>query len=263
MAHKLTVLIPCRNERMNIRPCIESARPVADEILVADSGSTDGTLEIVREMGGCRVIEREYVNSADFKSWAIPQAGHEWVLVIDADERVTPELAEQIKTLLAGEPEQDGYFIYRQNHFFGHPIHHCGWDGDDVLRLFRKSVSRYKQRRVHADMIVDTGKVGRLEGKFLHYTYWSLDQYFEKFGRYTTWSAQDIHEKGRRAGFLSLAFRPWIRFLKQYFLKLGFLDGRKGLILCGLAAFTVFTKYAKVWAMDEGLPQPDPEAERS
>jgi (heptosyl)LPS beta-1,4-glucosyltransferase len=89
----LTVLIPCKNERLNIKDCIESVRGIADEILIADSGSTDGTLEIVRGLGGCRIIEREYVNSANFKNWAIPQAKHEWVLVVDADERVTPELA--------------------------------------------------------------------------------------------------------------------------------------------------------------------------
>src|SRR5262245_65872301 len=98
---KLTVLIPCKNERLNIKDCIESVRGIADEILVADSGSTDGTLDIVRELGGCRIIEREYVNSANFKNWAIPQAKHEWVLVVDADERVTPDLAEEIRTVLA------------------------------------------------------------------------------------------------------------------------------------------------------------------
>jgi (heptosyl)LPS beta-1,4-glucosyltransferase len=96
---KLTVLIPCKDEAQHIRDCIESVRPLADEILVADSGSTDGTLEIVNEVGGCRVIEREYVNSADFKNWAIPQARHDWVLVVDADERVTPELVTEIRRL--------------------------------------------------------------------------------------------------------------------------------------------------------------------
>ena len=102
---KLTVIIPCKNERLNIRPCIESVRAIADEVLVADSGSTDGTLEIVRSMGGCRVIEREYVHSGDFKNWAIPQAAHPWVLILDADERVTPLLATEIKQVLAASPK--------------------------------------------------------------------------------------------------------------------------------------------------------------
>src|SRR5262245_48494919 len=101
---KLTVIIPCKNELPNIRPCIESAQLIADEVHVADLGSTDATLEIIAEIGGCRVIEREYVHSGDFKNWAIPQATHEWVFILDADERITPELAEEIREVLAGQP---------------------------------------------------------------------------------------------------------------------------------------------------------------
>src|SRR3954469_7033361 len=106
---KLTVLIPCKDEIQHIRACIDSVRPIADEILVADSGSTDGTLDVVRSLGGCRLIEREYVNSANFKNWAIPQASHEWVLVVDADERVTPQLVGEIRRLFDFPPPYDGY----------------------------------------------------------------------------------------------------------------------------------------------------------
>src|SRR5262245_49002261 len=107
MKQKLTVIIPCKNERMNIRPCIESAWRVADEILVADSGSTDGTLDIVRSLGGCRIVEREYVHSGNFKNWAIPQANSPWAMIVDADERVTERLAAEINRLLAGDPRYD------------------------------------------------------------------------------------------------------------------------------------------------------------
>src|SRR5437762_2466979 len=139
---QLTVLIPCKDERRNIRACIESVRAIADEILIADSGSTDGTLDIVRHIGGCRTIEREYVHSADFKNWAIPQARHEWVLVVDADERVTAELAAEIRQVLsAPRAEIDGYWIDRRNHFLGHPIRYCGRSPDSVLRLFRRDKS--------------------------------------------------------------------------------------------------------------------------
>src|SRR5258706_2385215 len=116
---KLTVLIPCKDEVQHIRACIDSVRPVADEILVADSGSTDGTLEIVHGLPGCRVIQRDYVNSADFKNWAIPQAGHEWVFVIDADERMTPQLAEEIRNLLAFPPPRNGYAVRREQVLLG------------------------------------------------------------------------------------------------------------------------------------------------
>ena len=99
MKQKLTVIIPCKNERLNIRPCVESAKRVADEVLVADSGSTDGTLAIVHALGGCRIIEREYINSGNFKNWAIPQASHRWVLILDADERITEPLAREVNSL--------------------------------------------------------------------------------------------------------------------------------------------------------------------
>src|SRR5215218_10165279 len=98
--NRLTVIIPCKNERLNIRPCIESFRDIADEIIIADSGSTDGTLDIVRSMGGCRVIEREYIHSGNFKNWAIPHASHDWVLIVDADERIGPQLGQEIHSLL-------------------------------------------------------------------------------------------------------------------------------------------------------------------
>jgi glycosyltransferase involved in cell wall biosynthesis len=249
------VLVPCKDEERNIRPCLESARGIAEELLVADSGSTDRTMELARSFGA-RIIEREYVNSADFKNWAIPQASCPWVLVVDADERVTPELASEIRVLLNSDPRADGYRIRRRNHFFGRPIRHCGWGRDDVLRLFRRDGSRYQEKHVHADVVVESGKVGRLKGRLLHYTYWTFEQYLEKFGRYTTWSAQDLKEKGRRATVASLTLRPAWRFFRQYVLRLGFLDGYAGLILCGLAAFNVFTKYAKLWAMEHALPEP-------
>src|SRR6476619_3061607 len=113
MSGKLSVLIPCKNERANIRACVDSALQVADEVLVADSGSTDGTLEIARSLG-CRIIEREYRTSGDFKNWAIPQAAHDWVFILDADERITAELAQEIRDAIR-EPKHDGYWVYRLN----------------------------------------------------------------------------------------------------------------------------------------------------
>src|SRR5438552_866203 len=133
MRQKLTVLIPCRNERRNIRPCVESARSIADEILIADSGSTDETLDIARELGGCRIIEREYLDSGNFKNWAIPQAAHPWVLIVDADERVTESLVDEVRAVLAS-PRSEGYRIRRRNFFLGHEIRYSGWSNDAVLR---------------------------------------------------------------------------------------------------------------------------------
>lgn len=241
---KVTVLVPCCNEEENIEECLAGVR-WADEIMVVDSGSADKTLEIARRFTD-RILEHEYVNSAAQKNWAIPQASHKWVLVVDCDERVTPELRDEILEVLKQDGAGfDGFRIHRTNHFFGKRIKRCGWERDDVLRLFRRDKSRYLDREVHADVIVD-GKTGRLKGKFLHYTYRSFDQYFKKFERYTTWASGDLYNRGSKAGVINLFFRPIWRFFRMYVVRLGFLDGIEGLILCTLAAFSVFTKYAKL-----------------
>ncbi|MHC4870901.1 MAG: glycosyltransferase family 2 protein [Planctomycetota bacterium] len=244
---KLTVLVPCFNNEDIIRDCLESVK-WADEVYVVDSGSSDKTREIALEYTD-RIVVHEYINSAAQKNWAIPLCSHEWVMVIDTDERATPELQKEIQELLAGSPAHDGYYIDRQNHFFGIPISTCGWERDDCLRLFKRDISRYQDRHVHADVIVDTGNIGRLTGKLLHFTYNCFDQYLEKFGRYTTWSAKDLLQAGKKPGFKNLLLRPIFRFFKMYILRKGFKDGVPGLILCGLAAMSVFMKYAKLWAM--------------
>jgi glycosyltransferase involved in cell wall biosynthesis len=258
---KLTVLIPCKDERLNIRPCIESIRSIADEILIADSGSTDGTLDIVREMGGCRIIEREYVNSANFKNWAIPQARHSWVLLVDADERVTPELAEDIRQVLAAPPaEKDGFWIGRLNHYLGYRIKHCGWNSDDVIRLFRRDESRYEARWVHSEVVLPPERVGKLRHSLLHYTTWDSDQYLRKQIRYANWGAMNLRDRGHRPSTAAMFLRAPLRFLQLYFLRLGFLDGAAGFQVCMHTAFYAFLKQAKLWEMHHALPQPDPEA---
>lgn len=241
---RLTALLPTYNEEANIRACIESVR-WADEILVVDSFSTDRTREIAAEYTD-RILQHEYVNSATQKNWAIPQAAHPWVLIVDADERVTPELRDEITSLLERGPDCQGYRIARINHFMGHRVRYCGWQNDECLRLFLRDKGRYQDREVHADVLID-GQVGRLRGKLLHYTFRSFDQYMRKFDRYTTWAAGDRARRTRKVRWHHLTLRPAFRFFKQYVLKRGFLDGRTGVVLCGLAAFSVFMKYAKLW----------------
>jgi hypothetical protein len=213
----------------------------------------------------CRIIEREYVNSADFKNWAIPQARHEWVLVVDADERVPPKLAEEIRAVLSVPPtEIDGYWIGRDNHYLGHRIRHCGWNTDDVLRLFRRDVGHYKTRWVHAEVELDAERTGRLSTPFLHYTTWNTDDFLRKLNRYAAWGALNFRdEKGRRtAGVWPLLTRAPLRFFQLYVLRLGFLDGIPGLQVCAFTAFYSFLKQAKLWETAHAIPQPDPEAER-
>ncbi|MGD9720347.1 MAG: glycosyltransferase family 2 protein [Pirellulales bacterium] len=262
MRQKLTVIIPCKNERKNIRACITAAKMVADEVLVADSGSTDGTLEIVAAVGGCRLIEREYVNSGNFKNWAIPQAMHSWVLIVDADERVTPKLAAEINALLELGPPRDGYHIYRANYFLGHRICHGGWGRDKVLRFFRRDLGRYQGESDHAEVQLTTARVGHLRGRLEHYTYWTYDQYFQKLHRYTVQSAQSRYAAGKRATLARLLLSGPLRFLHCYIVRLGFLDGLAGVQLCMLTGWSSFVKQVRLWELEHALPQPDPEAQR-
>jgi glycosyltransferase involved in cell wall biosynthesis len=256
MIQRISALIPTLNEEETLRDCLESLR-WADEIFVVDSYSRDKTLDIAREYSA-RIVQHAYVNSAAQKNWAIPQATHPWVLLVDADERVTPELQEEIRGLLEDGPRHDGYWIRRTNHFLGHRMKHCGWETDKVIRLFRRDVARYQEREVHAEIDLP-GPLPVLRQPLLHYSFRSFAQYWRKMQIYSDWGASQLFREGKRAGWASIAFRPLIRFLKMYLLRLGFLDGIHGLVLCMLAAFTVFLKYAKLWELerqDPGVSRP-------
>jgi len=240
----VSVIITTYNEEINVAGCIESVL-WADEILLVDSFSSDRTVEIAREYP-IQILQREYFGSAAQKNWAIDRVAHDWVLIIDADERVPEALAREILTTLATEPSVHGYYIRRENIFIDRPIRHSGWSTDKVVRLFHRAKGRYPNRRVHADLEIE-GPVPVLRNSFLHYTFRTFDQYFPKFLNYAEWGAAQAFRDGRRAGLAELVFRPWWRFLRTYVLQAGFLDGMHGFVLCALQAFGVFLKYARLW----------------
>jgi FkbM family methyltransferase len=250
MPNKLTVIIPCRNEREHIAACVASAQQIADEVLVADSGSTDGTPDIARGLG-CRIIEREYGTSGDFKNWAIPQAANEWVFILDADERITPELAAEIRGELV-ERRHDGYWVYRRNHFMGHPIRFGPWRNDCCLRLFKRDSGRYVGATDHAEVELSSGTVGRLRERLTHYTCSSYSQYLPKLSRYADVQARIWQQAGRRTGLRQLLLRFPLRFLQGYVLRLGFLDGLAGLQVCVLVAYLSWLKQAYLWQLQSG-----------
>lgn len=242
----LSVIVPTFNEEETLPPCLESVA-FADEILVVDSFSTDRTIEIARARGA-RVVQREYGYSAQQKNWAIPQAAHEWVLLVDADERVTAELRDEILRTLADGPMADGYWIRRANHFLGKRIRFCGWGSDRVIRLFRRDVSRYQDRQVHAEIELP-GPLPVLAHPLEHHTFRSFGQYWRKLDLYSEWGARQMYLEGRRPGAVQLLLRPLGRFIRMYFLRLGFLEGAHGVVLSLLGAFTVYLKYARLWEM--------------
>jgi hypothetical protein len=170
-------------------------------------------------------------------------------MIVDADERVSEQLRLSIQKALEAPDEYDGFFVKRESFFLDRLIKHGGWHKEYILRLFNRKRGRYQDRHVHACVEV-AGKTEFLDGPLYHHTYKDLDDYFEKFVRYTKWAAEDLKDEGRRSSFINLALRPWARFLKMYVLRRGFLDGKHGLVLSYLAAFSVFTKYARLWQAD-------------
>ena len=243
----ISVIVPCYNEAENIRACLESVA-WADEIVVVDSFSTDNTREIAREYTD-RILQREYVNPASQRNWAIPQAKFPWVLILDADERVTPDLRDEIKRIICAPDSRPGYFIRRRNYFAGREIRHCGWQHDWVVRLFLRDEGRYESAReydYHAGVKV-AGEVGRCRQVMDHTPYRDIKTYLEKLRRYADWGGRDAAQRGKRAGFGRLLFHPVGRFLRMYLLQKGFLDGVRGLVICTLAACYVALQDIRLW----------------
>ena len=257
---KITAIIPTFDEEVNIKEAIESVQ-WCDEIIVVDSFSRDRTVEIVKGFPDVRLLIHEYEHSAAQKNWTIPQATHPWIFLLDADERPTPELVEEIKSVVQSGSTYSGFWIYRRNHFMGRRINYSGWQSDKVLRLFKRDECRYQNKHVHAE-IEAKGEIGFLKQKLIHYTYKDLASYLKKADRYTTWGALDrfntFAKSGRKIGLPYLFIRPFGRFLRHYFLRLGVLDGVHGFVISALAATNVFIRGVKIWRLQHGEKIEDP-----
>ncbi len=240
----ISALVITKNEAENIRECLASLQWV-EEIVVVDAQSTDGTAARAQEFTD-KVFVRQWEGFSAAKNFALAQCTRPWVLWIDADERVTPELRDEIIATLASEPVADGYEMPRLANFLGRWIRHGGWYPGYVLRLFRREAGRFNDKQVHEGVQID-GKINRLAQPLLHYTDRDLQHYFDKFNRYTSLAAEELQRQNKRFHLWDLLFRPAWFFLRMYVFKAGFLDGAQGFILAGLSAAYVFTKYAKLW----------------
>lgn len=244
---KLTAIIPTGNEIHNIEAVIASVS-FADEILVVDSFSKDGTYEKALELA-TKVIRRDYEYSASQKNWAIPQAQHEWILLVDADERVTPELKEEIIAALKNpQPDIVAYWIGRMNHFMGERVNYSGWRNDKVIRLFKRDACKYQDKQVHAEIIAD-GNIGFLKEKLYHNTYISFDSYLEKMNRYAWWQAKDYDKKTGKLTPYHFIIKPFWGFFKHYIIQSGFRDGVVGLTIGYVQGYVVFMRYVKLWLL--------------
>ncbi len=238
----LAVTVITRNEEKNIVACLESAR-WADEIVVLDSGSSDRTVELARQFTD-RVLTVPWEGFGKTKNRAVAEATMPWIFVLDADERITPELRQEIEEIVRADGPLDGYRVPRRNFFCGRFIKHLGWYPDYSIRLFRRDKGRFVEREVHESVQVQ-GRVGTLRHPMLHYTYTSLSDFVQRLDRYSTLAAQELLKQGKRPLWGELVWRPWLTFLKLYILQRGFLAGRDGYLLASLYSTYTLVKYAK------------------
>lgn len=254
----LSVCVICLNEAQNIVDCLRSVE-WADDIVVVDSGSTDGTVELARQFTD-RVVFHEWIGCVQQREYSVSLARHDWVLCMDADERISEALAEEIRDELrriaAGDARADGFTIPRRVRYLGRWIRWGGWYPDRKLRFFRKAAGHVEGVNPHDHIRVD-GRALPLRHDMYHLTYRDIADHVNRMNTFTSVAAGEKRTRGQRWAFVHMLLNPPGRFMRMYFLKLGFLDGRAGFINAVLGAFYVFLKYAKLWEMrQDSAPEP-------
>jgi (heptosyl)LPS beta-1,4-glucosyltransferase len=246
-----------KNESQHLAACLDTVKDWVDEIVILDSGSTDNTEEIARRYTGKYYVNADWPGFGKQRQLAQQYVESEYILWLDADERVSETLRQSIQSALLKDPAQTCYRINRLSYAFGKFIRHSGWYPDYVLRLHRRDATRYNDALVHESLILPKGyQVETLQGDLLHYTFDNLSQYTRKTAHYMkAWT--DQREGRKRCGLTGALLHGFFRFCKMYFLKCGFLDGRHGLLLAILSANTTFTRYADLWLRDYVKQQPE------
>ena len=248
---KISAVIITFNEENNISLAIESVG-WADEIIVVDSESTDRTREIAEALGA-KVLTRSWGGFAKQKQFAVDQAANDWILSLDADERVTPELRDEILAIKADGTSSDGYRIPRLSIYMDRPIRHGGWYPDWQLRLFNRTHGRWKNVLIHESFKMDEGsQTARLAGDILHYSVQNAAHHHRMIGeRYAPLAARQMFDDGRRTSPLKIAFAGSSAFIRTYLLKAGFLDGLPGFVIAGFAAHHALLKHALLWELQK------------
>lgn len=242
------------NEERRLEDALKSLAGFVSEIVVVDCHSTDETVKIARRFTD-RVFERGWTNFADQKNFANAKALYPWIFSLDADEHVSPELRKELLHLREGEPEVDAFSIPRQVFYLGRRIRHSGWYPDRKLRLFRKAQARWEGEYVHEKLVVQ-GPVGKLRGPIHHFTYRNIHEHLARINTFSDLGAQKLYAKKKKARCYHLMVLPFLRFIRAYFWKLGFLDGFAGLVISVLTGYALFVRYAKlkeIWKKGERI----------
>ena len=233
------------NEKEKIKDCLESVK-WADEIVLMDSFSTDGTVEIAKQYGA-KIVQKEFIGFGRLRNFALEHCSNDWVLSVDADERVTEELKQEIIQKLSQGPKADAYYVPRKSHFLSHWVKHCGWYPDyRQPQFFNRKKMKYTEQLVHETFELN-GKTGYLKGHILQYPFLSLDQYLKKMDRYSSLRSEEMFKAGKKFSIFQLLINPLAMFFRMYVAKLGFLDGKIGLILSVLYCNYTIMKYIKLW----------------
>jgi glycosyltransferase involved in cell wall biosynthesis len=241
----LSAILITRNEERNVEACLASLG-FAEEIVVVDSGSTDGTEALCRKDPRVRWHSEDWKGFGRQKNRAVEKAAGPWIFSIDADERATPELADEISRMDLERSPEAGYRVPRRSFFGGRWVRHGGWYPDYTIRLWRKDAGRFEERPVHEAVRV-SGPVGTLRGDLLHYTYRDTADFVARMNRYSSLGAEELARRGKRVSAFDFLLRPPFTFFKMFVLKRGFLDGKLGLRLAVLYSMYTFVKYVKAW----------------
>jgi len=248
---RLSITIITKNEAHNILDCVRSAS-FADEVVVVDCGSTDGTVELARK-AGARVFEMDWAGDGPQKNRAIERASGDWFFSLDADERITPALAAEIRSAI-GQPDVNGFRVPRLSMYCGRFMRHGGWRPDYNWRLARRGHARYTETLMHAHLQVQ-GPTGTLRESIVHYSFPDMDSVLEKLNRYSTASARDLVVSGRKGSLGKAVLHGAWAFFRTYVLRLGFLDGRWGFMLAFSNAEGTYYRYVKLWLLQQGHKQ--------
>jgi glycosyltransferase involved in cell wall biosynthesis len=242
---KLSVVIITLNEEKNLARCLDSVQDIADEIVVIDSFSTDKTEEIVKAYGG-KVFQQTFDGYVNQKNFANSKATYNHILSLDADEALSDELKESVKQAKL-DFKADGYTLNRLTNYAGKWVRHCGWYPDRKLRLFDRRKGKWEGLIIHEEFKLQAGASQKhLKGDLLHYSFNSVEDHKKQSEKFTTLGAKADFLKGKKAPFYKIWFGPFVKFVQSYFFRLGFLDGKTGLIICWLSAAATHTKYVKL-----------------
>jgi glycosyltransferase involved in cell wall biosynthesis len=247
---KITAIIPTLNEEIHIADAIKSVS-FADEIIVIDSFSTDKTIEIAEKLH-VKIIKRKFDDFSSQKNYAINQASYDWIYILDADERVTPEVEKEIIEAVNNPKEFVGFNVKRCFYFAGKKIKYSGWQRDKVIRLFLKGFCKYNGSLVH-EVIETKGEIGFLKNTINHYSYRSFDHYISKINQYSWLQAKELKRRGKRVNLYHILIKPPARFFIHYIVRLGFLDGFQGFMIAKAQAFAVLSRYIKLWLLNKDL----------